>query len=449
MATLTPAPSSACASPAFDCQLKPVHESARIRSVDVIRGVAVLGILLMNIVAMGLPFEAYADPTVAGGADGWNLKVWVLANLCFEGTMRALFTMLFGAGVLLFAAKDDDKAVGVSIADAYYRRVIWLFLFGLLHAYVLLWPGDILYSYGLMGMFLFPLRRLAPGNLFTIGLALLLAGAGAYLADHVGMLRLQAQAAAAENAQAQGMTLSPEQQAALKDWKTKLEEFKPPAEQVEETIRNVRAGYFSAMKQLAGYTYLFESAFHYRYDYFDILSMMLLGMALFKWRVFHAALPTRVYATMMLGGYLVGLSVNGWETQLILSQQFSVTAYSQAALTYDLGRLGMMAGHIGLIMMFCRLPGARRWTTPLAAVGQMALTNYILHTVIATVVFVGLKQYGQWERHQLYGLVLGIWVLQLTLSPTWLRFFHFGPLEWLWRTLVYLRPQAFRRSSAL
>ena len=153
----------------------PVGEGERINSVDVIRGVAVLGILLMNIVGMGMPDPAYWDPSGWGGDTGWNLGVWWANSVLFEGTMRALFSMLFGAGVLLFTGKGDQKDAGLSVADAWYRRTIWLFLFGIVHAYFLLWPGEILYAYGLMGMFLFPFRNVAPGRLFALGAALLLA----------------------------------------------------------------------------------------------------------------------------------------------------------------------------------------------------------------------------------------------------------------------------------
>ena len=425
--------------------LEPVRESDRISSVDVIRGVAVLGILLLNIVGMGLPFEAYFDPTVAGGATDWNLWSWVIASLFFEGTMRALFSMLFGASVLLFAGKDDEKAVGASVADAYYRRVIWLFIFGLIHAYVLLWPGDILYSYGLMGMFLFPFRRVAPGRLFALGLALLLAGAGSYLAANLHALNLQEQAAAAEAAQLRGEPLTPELQAGLDQWHEKVQELKPSQEDIDTVVKAVQGGYLSATKELANLTYYNQSTIHYRYDYFDILSMMFLGMALFKWRVFHAALPSGVYAGMLLLGYAVGLTVNWREASLIMEQDFSIGASYQASTTYDLGRVSMMTGHIGLIMLLCRFNLARRLTRSLAAVGRMALTNYISQTLFTTFVFVGLAQYGKWERYQLYYLVFGIWLFQLILSPIWLRYFHFGPLEWLWRSLTYLKKQPFWR----
>jgi uncharacterized protein len=424
--------------------LAPVTDSARTSSVDVLRGVAVLGILLMNIVAMGLPFEAYFDPTVAGGATGLNLQAWLIANLCFEGSMRAIFSMLFGAGVLLFTSKGDEKA-GVSVADAYYRRTIWLFILGIIHGYVLLWPGEILYSYGLMGLFLFPFRRVAPGKLFALGLALLLAGAAAYFLENVQVVNLHERAVAAEQAVEQGMELGPELQGWLDQWDEKVQELKPSEETLAERIANVRGGYVSAARELAQQTYYYQSMIHYRYDYFDVLSMMFIGMALFKWGVLSAALTARVYLGMAIVGYAVGLLVNWRETAIILSQDFSVVSFFQSGLTYDVGRAGMMIGHMSGVMLLCR-SGIARWLTGrLAAVGRMALTNYILHTLITTTVFIGFKQYGQWERHQLYYLVFAIWILQVTVSPIWLRHFHFGPLEWLWRVLTYQRRQPFSR----
>jgi uncharacterized protein len=128
--------------------LAPVPDRERIAAVDVVRGVAVLGILLMNIVGMGLPDPAYWDPSGWGGDAGWNFAAWWLSSVFAEGTMRSLFSMLFGAGLLLFTARGGVKDAGLSVADAWCRRTIWLFLFGMGHSYLLLWPGDILYAYG-------------------------------------------------------------------------------------------------------------------------------------------------------------------------------------------------------------------------------------------------------------------------------------------------------------
>ena len=156
-------------------QLNPVSTSERINSLDIIRGIALLGILLMNIVGFGLAFS-YMDPSISGGASGWNLNVWATNNMLFEGTMRGLFTMLFGSGFLLLTARGEEKGGGILVADIYYRRTLWLLLFGLIHAYLFIWFGEILYPYAVFGLMLFPLRKLAPRYLLIAGLILLCIG---------------------------------------------------------------------------------------------------------------------------------------------------------------------------------------------------------------------------------------------------------------------------------
>lgn len=429
--------------------LAPTQAAQRIQSMDVVRGVAVLGILLMNIAGMGLPDPAYWDPSGWGGESGWNFGVWWVNSVLFEGTMRALFSMLFGAGVLLFTGKGDAKDVGLSVADAWYRRTIWLFLFGLAHSYLLLWPGEILYAYGLMGLFLFPFRNTAPRRLFQLGLALLLIGAGLYLADNLNAVRSHQQALRADELQQQGETV-PEDLAAGRDaWNEKVAMMQPDQASKEAIIAKNQSGYLSALQVRAESTYWIQSEYHYRYSYFDILSMMLIGMALFKWRVFQAELPARTYFVMILFGYGFGIPLSCYETSTYAAENFALDAYYRLSVTYDLGRVLMVTGHLGVIALFCQ-SGRLGWLrSTLAAVGRMALTNYILQTVITTTVFVGLAQFGKWERHQLYYLVLGIWVFQLLASPWWLRRFHFGPMEWLWRSLTYLRRQPFARASAV
>lgn len=426
----------------------PVSESSRLGSLDVIRGVSLLGILLMNIVGMGLPDPAYWDPSGAGGDTGWNLRAWMITSLFFEGTMRAMFSMLFGAGVLLFTSKGEAKEAGVSVADAWYRRTIWLFLFGLVHSYLLLWPGEILYMYGLMGFFLFPLRNWTARGLAILGLGLLLTGAGASLVENSHVLQQHSLAQEAEAVKARNETPTREQTDALEYWEAKEKELKPDEATRQAFIDGVRGGYFSAVVTKAELSFMMQTMFHLRYSYFDILGMMLLGMAAFKWRILQAERSTGFYLTLVVVGYGIGLPVNWHETMTYHAGQFSVLKYYEVGLTYDLGRLSTMTGHIGLIMLFCRsglLSGLRR---ALGAVGRMALTNYISQTLITTTVFVLFRQFGQWERHQLYFLVFGIWAFQLLLSPWWLARFYFGPMEWLWRSLTYWRRQPFRRSPA-
>ena len=151
----------------------PVTNRERIVSIDTLRGVALLGILLMNIVVFGLPENAYDDPTIAGGHTGLNLAFWYANQIFFEGKMRTLFSMLFGAGVVLLTLRAEERGGGLRARGIYYRRTLWLVVFGLLHAYFI-WMGDILYYYGVVGLMLFPLRKLRPAALLAAGALLLM-----------------------------------------------------------------------------------------------------------------------------------------------------------------------------------------------------------------------------------------------------------------------------------
>src|SRR5882724_324262 len=139
-------------------QIAPVSRAERISSVDLLRGFSLLGILLMNIVSFGLPGPAYDNPAAAGGSTGWNLYIWATNYILFEGKMRAIFSMLFGAGIFIFTSRLEDRGAGIRTADLYFRRMLWLLAFGMVHAYFF-WVGDILYSYALTGLLLFAVRK--------------------------------------------------------------------------------------------------------------------------------------------------------------------------------------------------------------------------------------------------------------------------------------------------
>src|SRR5262245_8146647 len=136
----------------------PVSEAERLRLVDALRGVALLGILLMNIPDFAMP-DYFSE---SFRSDPRNVNFWVSAviSVIFEGKMRALFGMIFGAGVLLFASKKERA--GRSVTGLFYRRMSWLILFGLIHAHVILWIGDILYLYGFCGMIVYLCRKVKP-----------------------------------------------------------------------------------------------------------------------------------------------------------------------------------------------------------------------------------------------------------------------------------------------
>jgi uncharacterized protein len=146
-------------------------------------------------------------------------------------------------------------------------------------------------------------------------------------------------------------------------------------------------------------------------------------------------------------GYTIGLTTNYYEVSTIINNNFSFLSFSETNITYDLGRVSMAIGHIGLIMIFCKLPILTWLKTRIAAVGKMALSNYIMHSLICMVVFtgVGFGLFGKLQRYELYYVVFAIWIFQLIMSPIWLKYFHFGPMEWLWRRLSYGYKPAFKR----
>ncbi len=423
---------------------QPTLQKDRINSLDVIRGIALLGILLMNINGMGLPF-AYSDPSVAGGAEGLNLKVWIMNNMLFEGTMRGLFTLLFGASVILLTSGLEKKGAGIMTADIYYRRTLWLLLFGIVNVYIFLWHGDILYPYALLGLTLFPFRNASVKTLFTCAGALLLVGALWYISDYHNELNIQNDGIEIQKLKDTGVTLSTEQESKLTAW-TK-QKAKHTEEEIKEDIDAKQKGYFSVMLYKVKQNQFMQTTLMYRLWPWDILSFMLIGMAFFKLRIFHAEKSMKFYFTLMTIGYLVGLSINYFETKMIIDSNFDAVIIAKADQTYDLGRLFTTLGHVGLAMLFIKsgiLPFLQK---ALAAVGKMTLSNYLFTAIVTTIIFYGFGfgLYGKLERYELYYIVAGFWIFQLIVSPIWLKYFKYGPAEWLWRSLTYQKIQDFRR----
>ncbi|MEJ7831204.1 MAG: DUF418 domain-containing protein, partial [Segetibacter sp.] len=412
----------------------PIMQSDRIQSLDVMRGIVLFGILLMNINGMGLA-HAYSDPTVSGGATGWDLYTWITTNMFFEGTMRALFSLLFGVGMFVLLDRLEKKGAGINAANIYFRRLTWMLVFGLIHGYLLLWVGEILYDYALMGFLVFSFRNMAPKKLILVAVFLFSAGALWNYVDYKKDVKLVEQVALVNTYKAEGKPLTKELKEAEEKWQ-KREAKRSPAG-VEEYNTNMRKGYFHVVGFLAPINMHSDEDWTYRYDPFDVLSMMLLGIALFKLNILSGQKSYRFYGIMALIGYSIGLCVNYYEVTMIINSKFSLLGFSKSNLTYDAGRVPIAMGHIAAIMLLCKVPVLQWLKTRLAAVGKMALTNYITHSIIALFFFTGagFGMFGKLQRHELLYVVFSIWIFQLIISPIWLKYFQYGPLEWLWRNL--------------
>lgn len=320
-----------------------------------------------------------------------------------------------------------------------------MLVFGLIHGYLLLWVGEILYDYALMGFLVFSFRNMAPKKLILVAVFLFSAGALWNYVDYKKDVKLVEQVALVNTYKAEGKPLTKELKEAEEKWQ-KREAKRSPAG-VEEYNTNMRKGYFHVVGFLAPINMHSDEDWTYRYDPFDVLSMMLLGIALFKLNILSGQKSYRFYGIMALIGYSIGLCVNYYEVTMIINSKFSLLGFSKSNLTYDAGRVPIAMGHIAAIMLLCKVPVLQWLKTRLAAVGKMALTNYITHSIIALFFFTGagFGMFGKLQRHELLYVVFSIWIFQLIISPIWLKYFQYGPLEWLWRNLSYQKMHAFRK----
>jgi uncharacterized protein len=427
----------------------PVDKAERIASVDVIRGVAILGILLMNIPVFSgefaMLYEAFTSPK--NSAD--YLTAATIFSF-FEGTMRGLFSMLFGAGMLLFILNKKDKPFGTTVTEYYFRRLSWLVGFGLLHAFVFQWTGEILFFYGLMGMILFPFRNLSAKWLWALGL--LCIALNFYKVqngnDEQRMLRVNYTAALV--AQQEKKELTEEQQGALEGWPEMEKNFKVDSFQLQENVAKMRGSYGDVFE----FQYPRSAGGEVNYTYhglFDILCMMFIGMALFKMGFLSNRSSTNTYWLMLLLGYGIGIPMgyiyfHGFESLLLSPGRFFDSYTVAPSQLYDIRRVLLCLGHISLLMLIYRSGWLNWLMRSLGSVGQMAFTNYFMQTVFCTFYFFGygLGNYQKLSFHQIYYVVAAIWLFQLIISPIWLKYFRFGPFEWLWRSLTYWKKQPMK-----
>jgi uncharacterized protein len=405
-------------------------------TLDAVRGFAVLGILLMNIVGMGLPSYAYISPGHAGGDGGANLVAWALAYVLVDGKMRALFTLMFGASLLLIADAAERRTPGA--AATHYRRMVWLLVFGMIHAWAI-WYGDILVTYALAGSVAFLLRRQPPRRLIGIGLVILglLVAWGLMGHFHFAQLRAMAEApgAAAE---------------LVKAWQRESALLAPPPSAAQAEIAGYRGSVADVFATRARMVIFFQTFLIPTNFMWEALGFMCLGMALFRLGFFTGAWDIRIYArlaaVLIPVGIVFGTPLAG---KLWMVRWDAVTTLATDALAIPI-HLVMAIGYASAVIAVVKSGALKRAVARLAAAGRMAFSNYLGASLITTTLFYGygFGLFGRFERYELYGVVLAVWALQLAISKPWLERFHYGPFEWAWRSLVKGRPQPMRRRSA-
>lgn len=407
------------------------------------RGFALLGILLMNILAFGLPGRAYFDPSVDAATGGIDYAAFFMAEVFADGVMRALFSMLFGAGVVILACGPRAKSAAV-----YYRRQLLLLAFGLFDSYVLLWSGDILVLYALAGLVLYPLRNWRPSALFASAGLVFAYLAGFYALLFVGLTVLPEQAEAVQARVEAGETVSAEERGSIKEWEELRAIYQPGPAALENERLKFQGSYGEAFQANSRIVLELYTAYPL-FLFWDAFACMLLGMALYKTGTLRGQRDIGFYRRLAVLGLGVGLAVNLCEVAIQTRSGFALRWMADSIVTYDLGRVFMALGWAALLAIVCLKGWLGRVRAALAAAGRMALSNYILQSVLGLAIFtsLGLGLWNELPRHQLYLVVLAEWIVCIAFSIYWLRRFRFGPLEWLWRTLTYGRLATAKRAT--
>ncbi|MEM6797510.1 MAG: DUF418 domain-containing protein, partial [Acidobacteriota bacterium] len=350
----------------------------------------------------------------------------------------------FGAGLVLMDSRSGER----SIAGLWYRRLGWLVVIGAAHAY-LLWFGDILFSYAVLGMAIYPLRAWSPRRLLAIGGVMMVIGLG--LSSFGGFfaqkMRTEGPRLLAE--QEAGATLGPRESGMLQQWKDMRVMTDPSAEDARRDVEIYRDGSFGEiLAHRAPVSAMMQTAGLFFFGIWRMGALMLWGMALMKLGVFSAERSDAFYRRLALFGYGLGLPLLAVSSSLLASRRWDFVFLQIQGIHWNLvGSLGIALGHVAVVMLVWRSGAARALMARLEAVGQMALSNYLTHTLVFTLLFYsyGFGLYGRIERPAQMLLVLAMWALQLVISPWWLARFRFGPAEWLWRSLTYGERQPLSR----
>lgn len=425
----------------------PVKQQERIILLDSLRGFAILGILMMNIPYFGLPSVVTDDPFILK-EHGIDYYTWYIVNLVPEGTMRALFSLLFGAGILLFMGRQEDRLPGVQPADYFIKRQLWLMVFSLFDVYVLLWLGDILFDYALLGIVAFAFRKMSPKKLIIaagVCLVLMLVRENVDLYRDKKMIQ-KGELIAAIDTTTQKLTPKQKDQLGAMEELKENSSVKGRMKRIEKSKHAVLGDYVDLYEfRTNGYM---RGLIHYLYfGLWDVLIFMFLGMAFFKMGILTGNVRAKVYWWFFILGTGIGLWLCYTRLQPMINTQFNQFDYTKSITVefYELSRTVRSLGLFGLLLLLYK-SNLFKWLFALMRpVGQMAFTNYLGQSLICGLFFygIGFGKFGFLSRHEVYYVVIGIWIFQIILSHIWLRYFLYGPFEWAWRSLTYWKKQPF------
>lgn len=413
------------------------ESTQRITTLDATRGLAVMGILLMNIIGFSMPGSAYIHPLAWGGTSAADLGVWAINQLLFEGRMRGLFALLFGASVLL--VMDRAERSGQHPVSVHLRRMLVLALLGLAHM-VLVWDGDVLFHYSVIGLIIWPLRKLPPHKLLALAIIVLalhtLFWSGVF-AEQLYAVHTAAQPGAPA--------------AVIERARSITSELPGPGDPtIAESLKIMRGDYAGIVAhRWADIPFLPVKLLTMLGG--ETLGYMLLGMALFRSGFFTGEWSEETVRRLTVRCYAISLPLLAAMTAWEFASGFDRVVVMGHFLGWSVPfRVLCAVGHLGLASVLLRRFAGSGAVARIAAVGRMALSNYLATSIIMSAIFngYGLGLFGHVARAPVYLFVFAMWGAMLLWSKPWLARFRFGPFEWLWRSLARLRPQPMRGAAA-
>ncbi|MEM9647057.1 MAG: DUF418 domain-containing protein, partial [Bacteroidota bacterium] len=352
---------------------------------------------------------------------GLNRWTWIFSHILADQKFMTLFSLLFGASILLITDKLEQK--GSSGIAVHYKRNFWLLVIGLLHAY-LVWYGDILAPYAFCAFLVYPFRRLSIKSLMVLGLVFF--SISSFLEIISGVPLLNAPVEVIQNISG--------------GWA-------PKAMYIQGEIKAYQGGFLSQTVQRMHTAKMMQTTYFIGHIFWRVFGLMLMGMSLFKSGFLTGKWENHKYIKLLIwigtpsfvlvaSGVLFNFSHN-WELRysMFLGSQFNYW-----------GSFGMAIAYASIVALICKGNAVRWVINRLAAVGRMALTNYLLQSLIMAGIFYGFGLFGKLERSHQLVVVLFIWTTQLLYSPVWLKHFNYGPFEWIWRSLTQGKIEAFRKS---
>jgi uncharacterized protein len=430
----------------------PVSTPERVSSIDSLRGFALLWILFSNIdvfsgpetffeIPQGLPDTSFVNAHLH-----MNLALLFFKWIAEEGKGRFLFSLLFGVGLCLMTERAERTGRSGVLADIYQRRNLWLCVFGLLHS-VFIWIGDILLTYALAGLLiLYPCRKLKARSLLIAGCLITCLSSLflPYFLGTAGDIELSRQAQSVAAARQAGTTLTADQMIIGVQWyalQASHAVVRPPLDGGPSQAQSFaelanRESFFTEL--------LLSRAF----IVMEAVGAMLFGMGLYKTGFLTAKLSWKIYIWCALSGILLSTPFLAIGVEKVYQSQFNfITAEVWLYRPYELLKFVSGFGMLSVLMLVIKSRYLRSPKSALAAVGQMAISNYILTSVICQWIFMWgpWKLYGKLTYLQHHLVMVCIWGLTVAFSVVWLRRFRFGPLEWVWRSLTYWSLQPMRR----